>query len=354
MQVSLNDLKYVPTLFLRNAEMQAVEHLSNAEKDAIIPLVLVKPWGNSAQLVGSVKRITKAYPDRYFILDVDRYYGKASARPAWAQFLALKAPDNSFAAWREFISETVNAIPCIQLNGADAEAIISQIEWAQSIGRPFCLRIESSFPCLTNEVLKAFSHIDHTNYLVVLDAGWSRDVLSQQLWASGWINSLVNLHSDVKIVVSASSFPNEFMSYGQYGEEPLQERPFYNALQVLHNEARLIYGDWASSRPHGPDSGGPGYPRVDLPLSDRWVFFRGSAIDGNFKPLAQLAVANALWDDNLNVWGKYFINNTASGIGYAINSAQQAAAARINIHMNEQIASGTQEPIGDVPEDFID
>lgn len=354
MQVSINDLTYVPTIFLRNAEMQALEHLSNAEKDGILPLVLLKPWANSAQLSGSVKRIQKAYPDRQFLLDVDRYYTKASERPAWSQFLSLQSSANNFAAWREFVQAVELAIPCIQLVGASTADIQAQINWANSLNRPFALRIENRFPCNIEAVLQAFEAIDHSNYVVIIDAGWSRDIISLQLWASSWIDALLDHHADVKIVLSGSSFPNEFMNYGQYGEEPLQERPFFNGLRTLHNAARLIYGDWASSRPHGPDSGGPGYPRIDLPLSNRWVFFRADAINGNFQPLAEQATQSPLWDANLNIWGKYFINNTATSSGYMINSAQQAAAARINIHMSEQITAGTGTPIGDVPEDFID
>jgi hypothetical protein len=353
-QVSINDLTYVPTIFIRNAEMQALEHLSNAEKDRIVPLVLLKPWANSAQLTGSIKRIQKAYPDRHFLLDVDRYYTKGSDRPAWAQFLSMQSSAGNFAAWREFVGDVDLAIPCIQAVGASAPELSAQIAWAESLQRPFALRIENRFPCNTEALLQAFQEIDHSNYLVILDAGWSRDVLSLQLWASSWIGALISRHADVKIVVSGSSFPNEFMNYGQYGEEPLQERPFFNGLRMQHNAARLIYGDWASSRPHGPDGGGPGYPRIDLPLSNRWVFFRANAIDGNFRPLAEQATDSPLWDFNLNIWGKYFINNTATGSGYTINSAQQAAAARINIHMSEQIAFGAGTPIGDVPEDFVD
>jgi hypothetical protein len=353
-QVEINELSYAPTIFLRNAEMQALEHLSNAEKDNIIPISLIKPWANSAQLIGGIKRINKAFPDRKYILDIDRYYRRSSDRPAWHQFLSMSVPDHDFANWRAFVGEIENAIPCIQIFGATVGQINSQIGWADQLQKTFAIRIENAFPCDRTAVLSALSAINHSNYVVVLDAGWSRDVLGLEMWVSGWIDAITALHEDTKIVVSASSFPDSFKVYGEYGEEALQERPLFTSLGRRHNAARLIYGDWCSSRPHGNDGGGPGYPRIDVPLPSRWAFFRASEIDGNFQPLALEATRSPIWDNNLNVWGKYFINNTARGDGYVINSAQQAAAARINIHLNQQISQGLQAPIGDVPEDYAD
>ncbi|WP_084620248.1 beta family protein [Devosia chinhatensis] len=354
MQVSINDLKYVPTVFLRTAEMQALEQLSNAEKDSIIPLIPIKPWANSNHLVNSLRRVERALPNRRFFIDIDRYYLRASERPAWSEFQALRSSTDNFLNWRNFADESEFAIPCIQIFGSQADVIGAQIAWADQNNKPFALRIEQRFPCDRAAVLAAFGSIEHSNYIIVLDAGWSRDVLSSQLWASGWITALNNLHNDAKIVVSASSFPDQFMPYGQFGTENLQERPFYNALRGTHNTARLIYGDWASSRPHGNDSGGPGYSRVDLPVANSWVFFRSDAIGGDFQPLAAQARNSAYWDGDLNNWGKYFIDNTASGTGFTINSAQQAAAARINIHLNQQISQGLGVAIGDVPEDYED
>lgn len=354
MQIGINDLKYVPTLYLRNAEMQALEHLSNAEKDQLIPIVPIKPWANSGRLISSLARIEKAYPDRNYIIDIDRYYVKASERPAWAEFLQLRSSADSFAAWRAFADQAERAIPCIQIFNATTQDIKNQITWAENSNKTFALRIEQRFPVNQNSFLECFSEIQHSNYVIILDAGWSRDVISSQVWASSWISSLVALHDDAKIVVSASSFPDQFMDYGQFGTEDVQERPFFDGLRGTHNAARLIYGDWASSRPHGNGSGGPGYPRIDLPVQNSWIFFRAANVGGDFQPLADQARNSSYWDGNLNNWGKYFIDNTASGIGYTINSAQQAAAARINIHLNQQIVQGIGSPIGDVPEDFVD
>jgi hypothetical protein len=334
--------------------MQALEHLSNSEKDNIVPLILLKPWGNSAQLSRGIKRVEKAFPGRRFILDIDRYYTRASERPAWSQFLGVSSPTDNFSCWRQFVEQFDNCIPCIQVFGATGIEINNQVFWADELQRGFALRIENRFPCDRTAVLQSIRSINHSNYVVVLDAGWSRDILSMELWISTWIGELVALHPDIKIVVCGSSFTDTFTSYGQYGEELVQERPLFGSLVRRHNAARLIYGDWGSSRPHGSDGGGPGYPRIDLPLSNRWAFFRSHAIDGNFRPIAAQATNSPLWDKDLNVWGKYFINNTANGIGYVINSSQQAAAARINIHLNQQISQGIGVQVGNVPEDFID
>lgn len=354
MQVSINDLTYVPTIFLRTAEMQALEQLSIAEKDSIIPIIPIKPWANSNHLINSLNRIERAIPNRRYFVDIDRYYLRPRERPSWGEFQEIRSPGNNFANWRNFVSQSEFTIPCIQIVGASTESITAQIAWANENNKPFGIRIEQRFPCDRAALLSAFGAIGHSNYVVILDAGWSRDLISQQVWASGWISSLNNLHHDAKIVVSASSFPDQFMAYGQFGTENLQERPFFNALRGKHNNARLIYGDWASSRPHGNDSGGPGYPRVDLPVANSWIFFRSDSIGGDFQPLAVQARNSAYWDGDLNNWGKYFIENTATGIGYSINSAQQAAAARINIHLNQQIAQSLGGAVGDVPEDFED
>gem|GEM_PF-1313040 len=354
MQVEINELTYVPTLFLRSAEMQALEHLSNAEKDAVIPLVLLKPWANSQSLDGGIKRIEKAYPSRRYMLDIDRYYTRSSERASWSQYLRTQSSDGDFKYWRDFVGNFENIIPAIQHVGATETQIQKQIEWTDEIGRPFFFRIENNHPGNRHAVLDAIRNIAHSNYLVVIDVGWSRDILSLEMWASSWIEALLELHRDLRVVISGSSFPADFMAYGRQGEEALQERPLFNSLARRHNAARLVYGAWASSRPQGAEGGGPGYPGVALPLPTKWVFFRGSAIGGSFQPLAQEAVNSGIWDNNLSVWGKYFINNTANDAGYVINSAQQATAARINIHMNEQISRGNTSVISDVPEDYVD
>ena len=69
--MQLNKANYVPILSLKPAEMAAVEELFENEKDLILPIVELKRWANSNQISNSIKRVEKAFGNRFWIADLD-------------------------------------------------------------------------------------------------------------------------------------------------------------------------------------------------------------------------------------------------------------------------------------------
>ena len=65
---------YVPTLAVRPSEMNGLEQLPALSKDRMLPVFLLAPWASSSSLEKTVERAEKAFPNRQYILDLDRDY----------------------------------------------------------------------------------------------------------------------------------------------------------------------------------------------------------------------------------------------------------------------------------------
>lgn len=353
MQVGIGALTYVPTIFMRPAELTALEHLSETDKDKIIPIVLLKPWGNSSTIEKAVEKIEQVYSDRSYFLECDHYYDLNKSSAAAQQFYDLVDEETNHDAWWELVGNYQNAIPSVPLRN-DAAAMKSNLARANDFGRGFLIRVRKLSGQLMPPLLEALHDIDHNEYVISLDVGWGRDILSSELWADGWIRGITAEFPDARIVVSGSSFPRSFTQYGIQGEEAALERVLFASLLRKHNLAKLIYGDWASSRSPVDSGGGVIIPRIDVPQTRSWFIFRAKDEFGNYKDTAEKSLASGRWAYDPDVWGKYVINNTAQGAGYVIDSAKKSTEVRINIHLHEQINIGLPPAGGAIEEDFID
>ena len=74
MAINLFEANYVPTIFLRNAELLAVSELPEATKDILTPIFCLKPWFRSKLLSNSIKKIETSFGEgRSFFLDIDPF-----------------------------------------------------------------------------------------------------------------------------------------------------------------------------------------------------------------------------------------------------------------------------------------
>lgn len=359
MAINLFEAKYVPTIYLRPAELQAVSELPDSSKDILTPIFCLKPWVGSKHLEKAMDKITSVFGDRPFFLDVDQFYEvKEVTRPAHEEFLELLDDENDNETWVEFFAERPSVYPCLRIEHGDAEKVQGQVDAFTEMERTFLVRVNYG------EVHDPFSIVDavceraeHSDFGFVIDVGWGRDILSRIAWADPIIKRIVELRgSSVPVIVSGSSFPNSFTEYETGEAAELNERSLFSQLQALNNEARLVYGDWASSR--SPTEGGGGAkppPRIDLSTQTSWEIFRFPEEDGGFPIAAKEAMDSPNYPSGLHIWGTYMIEATALNDPNGIrNSPKIAAAVRINLHLYNQLYFDDPGSAPDTDDEFIE
>jgi len=361
----LFEAQYVPTIFLRRAELKAVEELPEATKDTLTPIFCLKPWLSSKDLRKSVKKIETVFgDDRRYFLDIDPFYEAPAdnLRLAQEEFLELIDEDSGTENWIDLLAEYPNACPCLQVERAAPEQVQMQISAFTEMDRTFLVRLNYSGRDWRN-IVQAVCETEHTNFGFVIDLEWSRDLLSRIEWGDRLIKQIVQLRGDsIPICVNGSSFPNSFTEYSDGGHAELFERTAFDSLSRNNGQARLIYGDWASSRPPGESIPIKHEipPRIDLPTESSWEFFRVSSDEGGFQEAARQSLNSENYPYGIDIWGTYLIASTAQGGTGAendqsiISHREKAAAARINIHLYRQLNFGSRQINPDTDDDFIE
>jgi hypothetical protein len=69
---------------------------------------------------------------------------------------------------------------------------------------------------------------------------------------------------------------------------------------------------------------------------------------------ASALIASRHWDSRLRLWGCQMIEKTAFGDESGITSPNRATAARINIHLHQQLWFGDAEALYDTDEEWKD
>lgn len=354
----LEQFPYCPALHARVAEIKALAQLPAATKDRLFPLIIARPWPNAKHLIRTWEKIGEAIGNRRFALDLDRTKHNSGGKLAAAsEFDELFVSRNGFANYYETVSGITEAIPILRINGGEATQFEAQARHVDDLDRGLVVRIEygavTNPLALVDQVLGRFQDVSFC-----VDAGWSRDILGREAWASSIVERISRDHSEIEVVISGSSFPDSFSGIGDRGIIPVEERYLYNNLVRRHNSATLIYGDWGSTRPPSTEQVPMrNIPRIDLPTPSQWVSFRrDKELDDeeDYTDIAQRVVADVDWPTGLDIWGTYTIEWTANGEPGAIRSPGTAAAARINIHLHRQAFFGANDFIVDGDEPFTD
>jgi hypothetical protein len=349
---SWTDVAYLPILGMRPAEMRALEELPGQTKDALLPLIPLRPWVGSHHLQSTLDRIEKSYGQRPVIVSVGERE-TAKDRPVFAELDRLREPDDGFANWCEFIEAHPNYIPVAQL-GIDPVQEPGQISQLHALQRGLVLHLEQP----TFGALGAISTIaggltrGGDGVCFIIDFGVATaDHLQVAALALGYIQTLRAHSPHAHVSISASSFPNGFTNLLQ---QPIYERRLFNELAGRPGAERLIYSDRGSARAEQLSGGSGVIPsRIDYPLFDDWKFYRSEETGFNgYVEQARALIATGDWNSDLRVWGTQMIERTARGDHSAIDTPAKSTAARINLHLQLQTFYGRSDEAEDTEEDW--
>ncbi|MCY4034869.1 MAG: hypothetical protein OXF24_05810 [Hyphomicrobiales bacterium] len=342
---------YVPTLAMRPSEMKGLEFLSGKIKDRMTPCILLAPWVGTSSLKRAIERAEKAFPNRNYFLDIDRDYQYTNLDdPAQKELNYLSDPAN-WTEWIEFIKDSDHIFPCIQVKGKSEIEIRQQIEATQKLGRQYCMRIEiNRFPDNFDKIVSAFTVAGSADFTVILEGGWTENVLSLSVWFDGLITGgLQRIDASIPVVVSCASIPKEFSRFSGISPVQFHNRQLVQQLQQKSNRSSIIYGDWGSTRPReGNDFARLPKDRIDYPLDDTWYIVRNLNEGWDFKRAAQELIHNKeIWDDDLDTLGVEMIRRTATiGKEIGIDSSQKNTTSRVNIHLHRQALYGQDDTHG--------
>lgn len=337
--------------------MTALEYLPLTTKAAMTPCFLLSPWATSKTLEKSIGRIEKAFPHGNYFLDIDQDYQAriGSTSESADELERLKDPSGAFSNWCDFIARFERAMPCLQTAGQSEQQLREQVRSYQDLGRIYCLRVFKSRQSVgLQTVVNALNATGTADFVVILEAGWSNDVLLNASWFTGLAKGiLANIKPEVPFVVSSTSFPRSFSHIFGVERIPFANRNLQAQVQQGANRARLIYGDWASTRPREYQGGGaPIPPRIDYARDDEWAILRNPDKGWTFHEAALELVNNpVLWDGTTQQWGEELIAEAATAEGLGVNTPQKNVASRVNLHLHRQAFFGMQPP---APEAFDD
>lgn len=358
MQVAVDQCQYFPQIFLKPSEISAIEKLTEAEKDLIYPIFLLRPWLSAKNLDSSLAKIASAFKGRRYFLDVDDFFVSSSPqRDSHQDFLKIRHGPNKVQEYNAFLQKDANALTVVRAKDGLSADFKNALSAADLSGETFLVRFDIDLSINTAHAVNDIAALGHQNYFILIDGGWNPDGIFSATKMSTLASLANSKIPDVKIILSASSFPDSFGVYGKFGTCSLGERSLFSSVRASNNQIRLYYSDWASSRkPRDESVPMKTVPRVDLAFRDKWLMFRSVTSTPSYKAAAVDAMAHADWKNVPPSYGKYLIETAALGsMGQAgVTNPRLSTTARINLHLTSQI-NYQQPPSGGLPdEDYFD
>lgn len=373
-QIETSKYRYAPILSLSPSEMTAIEELPEKDKDLILPIIPIKGWSASKELKNSIKRVRKAIGQRFWVADIDHDFLLGNStyqmtgefpRPVFYEIQNLLNPKNGYENWISYLTEIPEAIPTLQLK--DLTELELQLERALSLNRGIAVRfyLEDIESGISERVINHLAAKKTINALIIYDLG---SIERRHIGlADAMANIIKSAHTKIPgalVAISATSFPSSFGGQS-HGENSICERILFIKISKELNSPQLIYSDYGSARAEKQNGGGgiPA-PRIDYPLKNDWRFIRKEFSDPNspqegekerlYTLIAKEILSKDYWISELHLWGTQMIELTSQGDKFGINTPQKATAARINIHLYNQLHYDSPIEKIDTDEDWTD
>jgi hypothetical protein len=344
----LEGIDYIPLLHAKRAEIRALSKLEKAPRARMLPIIVFRP-GDHHDLDNTWPIIASAVGPYRYGLDLDRHkYGTTANQPAATQFDALFQSDAGYLAYYERVASMDGAIPVFRSSAGIFFDLDKQFDQIEKLDRGIILRIERNY---TQNWIDVIQHDRFNQYdaIVLVDLGWSPDVISLEMWSSQVIEKITDNLPDIEIVALSSSFPNSFSHIDDKGVFSIDDRDVYSRLVRRHNSATIKYGDWGSTRESSDQGGGKPWPRIDVASTGDWTCFRQTESESGYQPVAARAVTDELWKTVPASWGKNTIQCTQMGIPGRITGTEIATSVRVNIHLTVQALGGAPVPVEEIP-----
>lgn len=351
---------YAPLLHLRLAEVKGFGELPDAVKALIFPVIRMRPWLGSASYDKAIEKAVEIFPGRPFGYDLDdqalRFLKES---PAKEQFRSLFDPQDGFAAYYASVRSVEYAVPVARVVRSLEHDFQAQVQHIAELGRGVILPVELGSDADVLHCANVLANHPVGDWAVYLNAGWDTNILLKAVATVQLANQLLDLKDDLEIVISCSSFPDNFQNVSGSETLPSFERSFFSEVRRQLNRGEVIYGDWASTRPPREATPMTLIPRIDYATPEGWPTWRSSSSSkltraAQYQALAQSAYRDLGLNDTPELWSDFMISNTNAGEEPGIKSPATAAAVRINAHLFTEATrdfGGTfnieDEPVGD-------
>ena len=305
-----------------------------------------------------MERIAKAYGDRPYVGDLCApEIPKGEPRPVHAELHQLRRSDRGYANWCSFIEEHPKIIPTVQLG--DLKELRDQVARLLQLRRGLAVYLHGPALNLVANISQAIGVQTGggADVFFVVDLGQqTSSLLVNQAITTAYVRAIRGVAPSATIAISASSFPSGFVNLDA---QDIYERAHFEGVAGQLGRAGLIYSDRGSARAERQmGGGGTPAPRVDLAARSGWSFFRDSDEDDSrvaaYRKQAKRAMASKLWDRALKLWGCQMIERTALGDRDAVKSPSSSTAARINIHLHQQLYYSDPDGLYDTDEEWVD
>ncbi|QTE81016.1 beta family protein [Shewanella algae] len=370
---------YLPLLSVAPSEINALSELPEKDKDMMLPYFPLKGWLGSKKLENTPNKIGDIFKNREWIADIDYDFLRNNKilkkllvdgkypREVYEEVLKISLSNNGYENWIEYCESQAYIIPCIQLD------VISELKEQctrfNETNKKLALRLKVN-EMKHSEIVSILEIVCSTlknQLFIIIDLG---QVSNKDINKTDQIATVVNTiieachqKTNCYFSLSGTSFPSSFSGISE-GESSINERTIYNKVS-RKSISHLIYSDYASvsTRKAGGASRLPP-PRIDYPRKNEWKHLRKDFDDVDsatkedkhkiYSDLAKALIKKDYWDSKLLVWGTQQIEKTAAGDNYGITDAQKATAARINIHLFQQLHY--QDVIDDIDtdDDWVD
>lgn len=283
----MKKVSYIPIIKTADAELRAVEYLSETVKSGITPLFELTRSRRTKNLPGGdiyrrLQKLESIYEGGEFILDLNGEYTNE-------QIEELQSNKDGYKKWVEFVIQCQETfpklIPAIQVSDEDvdtrAEYNARLRRQAHALEQHF-ERILYRFPItyndFGNDLEVICSALDTDKLFCIVDADFisPRKFSDNASRAIEIIEALDGYDRIKRVGIAATSFPKSPTQYGldDWGEFLLEECLFYREVKdAKHN---VIYGDYATINTEVNDqAGGSGWiPRIDVPCKETLFYYR--------------------------------------------------------------------------------
>lgn len=353
----MRTISYVPVIKTADAEVRAVENLSEAVKNSITPVLEFTRSRKSTKategdIYRRVNRLADTFKNRACFFDLTTDPNLANS-----QIKELQSNDSGYKNWTDFLigctKDFSEIIPTLQISDENLDSedehykrLKRQVKVLADNFDKVLFRLPLGYEFAERDMQEICAEIPANRVICLIDAEYiPKDKAS--VYSANAVSLVRQLlkFSPHKIVAGGTSFPKKPTQHGTEteGRMPLEEKLFYQ--NVTRTEKSVVYSDYATIHPFRNDqSGGNGWvPRIDMPTQDELFYFRNRKDDSEasyaaaYERVAKKVISTGdyktVCKQVKNCWGLEQIDEAADGVPPGL-SPSFWISVRMNIHMS--------------------